>query len=218
MVHESPLEARRKKGAPWSHEDDRRLTELAQSMHKKAIAEALDRTIPSVEHRAKSLGVETLTLRKEYTAEEVAMILQMRCDKVPYKQIAEKLGHSADSICNAYYRHRPLQDNDADVKKVLPTGLSFEELRSVSTLREQGVSWADIGCRYPMHSLELIREDHRRFVGYKLLPSEVREIERLRDAGKKWRDIIELDLFYQKREDSLKRAYYRALKRQGSQQ
>ncbi|KAM0701368.1 hypothetical protein Q7P35_011729 [Cladosporium inversicolor] len=218
IVHESPLEACRKKGTPWSHEDGRRLTELAQSMHKKAIAEALGRTIASVEHRAKSLGVKISTLRKEYTVEEVAVILQMRRDKVPYKQIAEKLGRSAHSIGNAYYRHRPLQDNDADVKKVLPPGLSFEELQSVSSLREQDVSWADIGRRYPMHSLELIREDHRRFVGYKLLPNEVREIKRLRNAGKEWRDIIELDLFYQKREDSLKRAYYQALKRQESQQ
>jgi hypothetical protein len=204
----------RGQGDRWSQEDDSRLAELVKSMNKIAVAQALGRTIASVQKRAESLGVTFLPRFKEYTAEEILVILRMRRDKVPYKQIARELGREAHAVRAAYFRHRPLREGDAKVKKVSHPVLSREEMESVSTLRKQEVSWVEIGRRYPMHSLESIMADHRRLVGSKLTPTEVREIESLRDEGKLWREIARLDRFYPRTAGALTNAYRRARENQ----
>lgn len=134
-------------GSSWTDEEDKRLTEFAQSTRKSEIAEALGRSIPAIEQRAATLGIQFLSASKVYTAEEVAVVLQMRRDKVTYKDIAAELGRKLPrSLSSAhYYRHRPLQDGDTKRQKPLRDWLSLEELESISNLRAQGVSWPDIG-------------------------------------------------------------------------
>jgi hypothetical protein len=220
-VHLVDAKACLKSGTPWSYEDDRRLTELVQTMHRKAIAEALGRTIASIESRTAFLGVKIPRKFTKYTAEEIAIILQMRRDKVPYKHIAENLGpsdHSVKGLRAAYQRHRPLLDSDAKKREIWSSRLSLDELESVSALRAQDVPWPEIGRRYPMHDLSLIVKNYRRATGSHLSATEVRKIEGLRRAGMKWREIFESNRFFYRGLSALQKAYARALEMQRSQQ
>lgn len=215
------VKAHHRKHAPWSREDDMMLTELAQSKctDKRAIAEALGRTIQSIEARARLIGVKLFRTTKNYTPEEIAALLQMRHDNAPFKHIAEKLGRNVNMVTSAYYRYRPFRESDTKVRENVYIRLPLEELERVSTLRAQGVSWPDIGRRYPTHSLESIAGNYRRFVGYDLSPDELREVVRLRNAGKSWRKILKLDQFcHFTTRDGLRHAYSRTLEKQKSQQ
>ena len=212
------FEAHQNSHSRWSREDDRRLTELVQSTDKSAIAEALGRSIASIELRAALIGVKLPARIKGYTPEEIAMIFQMRHDNASFKQIAEKLGRSSRAANSAYNRYRPFRDSDAKVPENVHTRLSIEELERVNALRAQGVSWPEIGNRYPTHSFKSIAEDYRRFIGFTLSPDQVREIVRLRSAGKSWNDIVELDQFYHFTKFSLQHRYYHALRKLKSQQ
>ena len=214
-VHRSDSKACPNKGTPWSYEDDRKLTELAPITHTKEIAEAMGRTIASIENRAVFLGVKILPPHNDYTAEEIAMVLQMRRDKVSYKHIGQILGRSEHSIRAAHHRHRPLEDHDVRKLEVWSRRLSRDELKSVSALRAQDVSWPEIGRRYPMHDLDLIVKDYRRATGRDLPASEVRDLEGLRSAGTTWREIFKSNRFFHKSMSSLYQAYHQALNRQG---
>lgn len=130
-VHRSDAKACPNRGTPWSYEDDRKLTELAPITHTKEIAEAMGRTIASIENRAVFLGVKILPPHNDYTAEEIAMVLQMRRDKVSYKHIGQILGRSEYSIRAAHYRHEPLEDRDARKLEFGSRRLSLDELKSV---------------------------------------------------------------------------------------
>jgi hypothetical protein len=217
-VHRSDAEACPNSGTPWSYEDDRKLTELAPILHTKEIAEAMGRTIASIESRAIFLGVKILPPHNDYTAEEIAMVLQMRRDKVSCRHIGEILGRSEHSVRAAHYRHEPRKDRDARTLELWSRRLSLDELKSVSALRAQDVSWPEMGRRYPMHDLSLIVKDHRRATGRDLSASEVRELEGLRSARITWREIFESNRFFHKSMSSLYRAYHRALDRQGPRQ
>jgi hypothetical protein len=178
----------------WTHDDETRLTELyAQGVHKRAISEVLGRSIPAIEARAAKLGL--LQPKKICKPEEIAEVMQMRRDK-----------------------QRPLRARDARVQKSWLGRLSIEELESVSALRAQDISWADIGRRYPMYDLDLIVKYYRRFAGHDLTPTEVREIERLRKGGTLWREIIASNKFYHNSMQSLLAAYRRTVARQSPQQ
>ena len=213
-AYSSAPESCPKKSSRWSPEDDKRLTELSQSRHRNAVAEALGRSLSSVEVRASKMGIKLISSKQEYTAEEIATILQMRRDKIPPKDIAKSLGRKTNSANLAYYRHRPLEDGDAKVQKVR---LSVEELENIKTLRAQGLLWPDIGSRYPMHDIDQIVEEYRRRAGSSLSASEVQEIERLRKAGATWRELFASGQFYHNRPEALRLAYVRTLERQKSQ-
>lgn len=206
------------KGVHWTREDDMRLTELSQSMDRSATAKALGRSISSIERRAGILGVKFSKIIKDYTAEDIALVFRMRHDKASFKDIAEKLGRSVSSVSSAYYRYRPLQESDAEMRRTVHVHrLSPQEVEHVSTLRAQGVAWPDIGQRYPTRSLQLIVDGHRRYTGYDLSPDEVREVERLRKEGMPWHKIAKLDRFYRTR-GALVAAYRRSVERLKSQQ
>lgn len=135
-----------------------------QIMHKNVIAEAMGRSIASIENRAVFLNVKILPTFGKYTAEGIATIVQMRRDKVCYKAIAEKLGRSDLAVRAKYYKHRPLHGSDAEVKEIMRSGLSLDELESVRTLRAQEVSWPEIGRQYPMHDLNRLRKTRSGFL------------------------------------------------------
>lgn len=116
--------------APWSHEDNMRFTELVQSTDKHAIAKTLGRSLASIEKRAQKLGVRFTTTINGYTAEEIAVVLQMRRGKASFEQIAEELGRSVDSVRSVHYRNRPLGEHNAGMQKRLAT----QELERVGTL------------------------------------------------------------------------------------
>jgi hypothetical protein len=201
----------------WTHDDETRLTELyAQGVHKRAISEVLGRSIPAIEARAAKLGL--LQPKKICKPEEIAEVMQMRRDKVPFKRIAELLGRPRSTVAEMYHKQRPLRARDARVQKSWLGRLSIEELESVSALRAQDISWADIGRRYPMYDLDLIVKYYRRFAGHDLTPTEVREIERLRKGGTLWREIIASNKFYHNSMQSLLAAYRRTVARQSPQQ
>lgn len=219
LTHSSLAKSGGNAQSSWSDEDDEKLTELvSQSMRKIAIAEALGRSIAAIEKRAFRLGIRFSQTNKEYTAEEMAVLLQMRRDNFTWKDTSKAMGRSVDSLKNVHYRSRPVQDVDAKVLKTPRGRLLLEELEGVAALRAQGVSWADIGRRYPMRSLPLIQKEHMRFVGFVLPPREVDEITRLKSAGKTWRDIVELGQFYPNSMSGIRGAYLRSLKAQQSKQ
>lgn len=220
LLHQSRVTGALRAKSTWSEEDERRLTELyAQGVHKKlAISQALGRSIHAIEYKASALGLHYAMIKKKYSPEEIAMVLQMRQDKVPFEHIAEKLGRSRAAIISLYRKHRPLQDSDAKSKRLSPGQLSLSELESVSALRAQGVSWHEIGRRYPMHDLNLIVQEYRRVAGHDLSPTEVREVELLRREGRSWREITESNNFQFKTVSALVRAYFRTVERQKSRQ
>lgn len=221
LVNSLDAKAHHRKSAPWSREDDMMLAELAQSKgtNKSAIAKAMGRTVHSIESRARFKGVKLALTSEAYTPEEIATLLQMRHDNAPFKLIAAKLGRKANAVASAYFRYRPFRDSDAKVRETVHVRLPPEELERISTLRTQGVSWPDIGHRYPTHSFESIAEHYRRFVECKLSPDELRECVRLRDAGKTWYKILKLDQFcHFTTTDGLRLAYSRTLEKQKPQQ
>jgi len=218
-THTSAAHERPNSGSLWSHEDDQRLIELAQSMSKRAAAEAMGRSAASINTRASILGVAFISNFKEYTAEEIAVIIQMRRDKVPYRRIAAILGRNVNSVVGVHYKHRPLEDGDAKVQKFLHHGrLSLEELESVRTLRARDVPWPEIGRQFPMHDLDLIVGDYRRFTGYRFSSNEMREIESLRAQGRSWRELSDSNHFYYNNKEGLKAAYRRTAEWQKGQQ
>lgn len=165
-----------------------------------------------------SLGAKSPAKAKGYTPEEIAVLFQMRHDNASFKQIAEKLGRSMNSVNGAYYKHRPFRDSDAKVSKKVHTRLPIEDLECISALRAQGVSWPEIGNRYPTHSFESIAENYKRFLGFNLSADHFREIVRLRNAGKTWDEIVKSDQFYHFTKASLQHRYYHALRKLKSQQ
>jgi hypothetical protein len=219
LTHSSLARGGGNAGSTWSDEDDEKLTELvSQSMRTIEIAEALGRSYSATEKRVSQLGIRFPQTAKGYTAEEIAVLLQMRRDNFAYKDISKAMGRSVISLRIAHHRSRPLQDVDAKVRETPHGRLSLEVLEGVAALRAQGVSWADIGRRYPMHSLPLIKKDHMRFVGFVLPPREVDEITRLKSAGKTWLDIVESGQFYPNSMSGIVKAYRRSLEAQQSKQ
>jgi transposase-like protein len=199
----------------WSTEDHQYLTKLAiQGISRGKIAEAIGRTIGAVTLKARNLGVQIQSTRSRFTSDEKERVLQMRSDGASFKDIGAAVGRHADTIRSLYHVWRPVTEYDAKQQHTPFARLSLSDLQAISSMRDNGSSWPDIGCQYPEHDLLQLRNDMKLFMKPGLSYRELREIEHLRAEGKSWQDLAITGNYPCKSQSGLRRAYHRSLKQQ----
>lgn len=98
--------AKRKKTVPreWTMEETELLKQLYPVRPISEVAKKLGRTIPSVQHKAYSLGVKTRRyVEKLWTAEELQLIRKLYPTSTSALKIAEKIGRPLGAVRQKAY-------------------------------------------------------------------------------------------------------------------
>jgi transposase-like protein len=202
----------------WTLEERWKLTELcSQGLSIKELVEVLGRSYSAVSVQASKLGLKYADKRKPFSAEDVQVVLQMRDEGATYRAISAALGRKHSSTASYIYcLHRP-KDRDIKPARCPRAQLSLDELGNVSALRAQRTPWSSIARQYPKHELSWIREQYRMWAGFDLSPTQLQEVERLREARKSWKYIADTGEFTCYSNDGIIAAYRRALAKQQTQ-
>ena len=98
-ARELNLDIKKEEQREWSEEEIVRLRELSKTKKISELVRELNRTSSSIKAMAKKLGINVMSDRKNWTAEEYKLLEKLTMiDKKTPKEIAEILGRSEDAI------------------------------------------------------------------------------------------------------------------------
>ena len=98
-TRELNLDIKKEEQREWSEEEIVRLRELSKTKKISELVRELNRTSSSIKAMAKKLGINVMSDRKNWTAEEYKLLEKLTMiDKKTPKEIAEILGRSEDAI------------------------------------------------------------------------------------------------------------------------
>jgi len=207
------------KKSAWSDKDVQAMIGFSeQGMSTRECANALGRTVSAVEKRAAILGISLRSRsRPIVTAEEMQKIIQMRSEKFTHRSIAASIGRPMKTVENISRRLMPPSDLDVRLHPAQLARIPLDVLRNTSFPHTQHIPGPSMQSWSPEHALSMMKEGHRSVVRRWLSPTELREVEHLREEGRSWGFIVNTKSFRQKTADGLRKAYHRALAEQKSQ-